>query len=73
MNAVVLERGQVTIPKNIRDRLGIGPKTVLDFQTEGGRLVAVKVTVTDPVAAAMGCLRLDQPTDELIAELRGEA
>jgi antitoxin PrlF len=32
MKAVVAERGQVTIPKRLRDRLGIRPGTVLEFQ-----------------------------------------
>ena len=31
MKAKVADRGQVTIPKALRDRLGIRPGTVLDF------------------------------------------
>jgi hypothetical protein len=34
MNAVVSEKGQVTIPKAIRDRLGIRPGQVLDSRSE---------------------------------------
>ncbi len=71
MRAVVAERGQVTIPKALRERLGISPKTILDFREENGRLVAEKVTQTDPVAQAVGCLKLDRPTDELLNDLRG--
>lgn len=71
MNAIVAERGQVTIPKPLRTRLGIGPKTVLDFKEENGRLVAVKAPPHDSVRAAMGCLKLSRPTDELVSELRG--
>ncbi len=70
MQAVVAQRGQVTIPKPLRDKLGIGPKTVLDFREEDGKLVAVKVLDGDPVARVTGCLRLDAPTDELIAAMR---
>jgi len=73
MKAVVADRGQVTIPKELRDRLGITPRTVLDFQEENGTLVAKKVTSEDPVAEVMGCLKLDRPTTQIIAELRGEA
>ena len=36
MQAIVAERGQVTIPKALRERLGITPKTVLDFHEEDG-------------------------------------
>ncbi len=71
MNAIVAERGQVTIPKPLRKRLGIEPHTVLDFTAENGRLIAVKVTPSDPVRKVQGCLKLDRPTDEWIAELRG--
>lgn len=71
MKAVVADRGQVTIPKALRDRLGITPRTVLDFREEEGRLVAEKALQTDPVTAVLGCLRLDRSTDELIAEMRG--
>ncbi len=43
MKAKVAERGQVTIPKRLRDKLGIAPGTVLEFQDQDGKLVAVKV------------------------------
>jgi AbrB family looped-hinge helix DNA binding protein len=42
MKAKVSEKGQVTIPKRLRDSLGIEPGDVLDFDEESGRLVAVK-------------------------------
>lgn len=71
MHAVVAERGQVTIPKALRERLGIGPRTVLDFEAEDGRLIAVKVPPCDPVGEVIGCLQLDKDTDALIAEMRG--
>ena len=73
MKAIVAERGQVTIPKALRDRLGIAPKTVLDFREENGRLVAVKTAPTDPVALVTGCLKLEKSTDTILNELRGKA
>ena len=42
MKARVAERGQVTIPKRLRERLGVKPGTVLEFSEEHGRLIAVK-------------------------------
>ena len=42
MKATVAERGQVTIPKPLREKLGIRPGTRLDFKDDGGKLVAVK-------------------------------
>jgi AbrB family looped-hinge helix DNA binding protein len=69
--ATVSEKGQVTIPKRLRDRMGIGAGQVLEFREERGRLVATKVTVEDPVASVFGVLELGRATDEVIAELRG--
>ena len=38
------ERGQVTIPKDIRDRFGLGPDTEVDFTVAGGAIVIKKVS-----------------------------
>lgn len=73
MKTVVSEKGQVTIPKALRDRLGIRPGAVLDFEEERGRLVARKVTLRDPTDELYGVLKLGRSTDEIIEELRGPA
>jgi AbrB family looped-hinge helix DNA binding protein len=73
MKATVSQKGQVTIPKPLRERLGIRPGHALNFSEEQGRLVATKVTVQDPVERVYGVLKLNHPTDELIASLRGKA
>jgi AbrB family looped-hinge helix DNA binding protein len=36
------ERGQVTIPKRIRDRFGIGPDTEVEFRVAHGSIVLKK-------------------------------
>jgi len=61
----------VTIPKRLRDRMGIKPGQVLAFREERGQLVATKAAVEDPLASVYGMLVLDRSTDEVIAELRG--
>ena len=71
MKARVAERGQVTIPKRLRDRLGVKPGTVLEFTEEHGRLIATKRDETDPIGRAIGCLRNKGNTDTIIARLRG--
>lgn len=73
MNAVVAERGQVTIPKPLRDRLGIGPKTRVDFEEDAGRLILTKVVDRDPVSRVMGCLCVGRSTDTVMRDLRGDA
>ena len=72
MKTVVSEKGQVTIPKALRDRLGIRPGEVLDFSEDHGRLVAVKDVTRDPVDEVYGILKLNRRTDELLVEMRGE-
>jgi antitoxin PrlF len=72
MQTVISERGQVTIPKPLRDRLGLRPGSVLDFEERQGELVARKVSARDPVDEVYGILDLGAPTDELVARLRGQ-
>ena len=72
MKTTVSEKGQITIPKALRDRLGIRPGQVLELREERGRLVAVKAVTGDPVAAAFGIINPGQPTDALLAGLRGD-
>jgi len=73
MKAVLSERGQITIPKALRDRLGLRPGQALDFQEEDGRLVAVKIPADDPVGRFYGALGGRTRSDHLIGELRDGA
>lgn len=73
MKATVGERGQVTIPKKLRDRLGIKPGMVLEFELVGGKLEAVKKSELDPFDQVFGCLKGIQSTDEFIEDMRGAA
>ena len=36
------ERGQVTIPKEIRDQFGLGPETEVEFRVVGGSIILKK-------------------------------
>ncbi len=71
MKARVAERGQVTIPKRLRDSLGVKPGTVLEFSEERGRLIAVKSGAPDPVTEVYGCLGRKINSDAVMAQLRG--
>jgi AbrB family looped-hinge helix DNA binding protein len=71
MKAVVSEKGQVTIPKPLRDRLGIVPGAVLEFREEAGTLVASKASGEDAIASVYGILDVGRPGDEVVVELRG--
>jgi len=73
VKTTISTKGQVTIPKHLRDRLGLRPGTALEFSEENGRLVARKAeTDRDPVAAVTGILNsLD--VDTYLEETRGPA
>ena len=72
MKASVSEKGQVTIPKPLRDRLGIRPGQVLEFEAREGTLVARKASgTTDPVDAVYGILAPFDVDDE-IDKMRGK-
>jgi antitoxin PrlF len=71
MKAVVSMKGQVTIPKRLRDRLGIRPGERIDFIEEDGKLVGRKEVMVDRVDAVYGIVDLRQPVDALIADMRG--
>jgi AbrB family looped-hinge helix DNA binding protein len=49
MTTAVSEKGQVTIPKRVRDQLGIRPGTALTFSAVGGKLVASKAAEASDV------------------------
>jgi AbrB family looped-hinge helix DNA binding protein len=72
MKSTVSEKGQVTIPKRLRERLGIRPGETLDFDEEGGRLVATKLTLRDAVDEVYGILGTGLDTDATLGKLRGE-
>ncbi len=71
MRTKVSEKGQITVPKALRDRLDIRPGDELDVVDEGGRLVASKAVPGDPVASVYGLLGTNLDTDQIIEEMRG--
>lgn len=56
MESVVGEKGQVTIPKVLRDSLGLRPGVRLEFEERAGELCARKVAAADPIGSLWGLL-----------------
>ncbi len=74
MKSIVGERGQVTIPKRLRERFGIRAGQEVEFADDSGRIVLTKaLSDDDPVAAVYGTLDLGMSTDEFIDLVRGPA
>jgi AbrB family looped-hinge helix DNA binding protein len=76
MATTVTSKGQITIPKRVRELLGIGPGSVVDFERgEDGRIVLVKVkgkTRPSRFARLRGHAGKGLSTDEIMAMTRGE-
>ncbi len=72
MKATVSEKGQVTIPKPLRQRLGIKAGQVLEFTEEKGRLVAKKAATADPITSVTGVIKTRLTTDQMMKLLRGK-
>ena len=75
MEVTVAERGQITLPKAVRDALGLSKGSVLKVELEHGRIVLRK-SVDDAISRARGRFRLDQgfeSTDEAMRTIRGRA
>lgn len=71
MKRKVTERGQVTIPKSIRSRLGIRPGQEVEFTVEDGRLLLQPVTRRDPMDRLVGRIEEDVDVDAYLEETRG--
>ncbi len=75
MEAIVAERGQITLPKAVRDALGLTKGTVLKVELDGGRIILRK-DVSEALRKARGAFRLIDglaDTDEAMRAIRGRA
>jgi AbrB family looped-hinge helix DNA binding protein len=73
MNATVSEKGQVTIPKPIRDDLGLEAGSVLAFAEDEGRIIVTKILQENPISAwrGKGILPAGRSVDEYLDLVRG--
>ena len=77
MATTVTSKGQVTIPKPVRDRLGIEAGSAVEFElAPDGRVVLVKVAAgprrTSRFEALRGRAGTGLSTDQIMALTRGE-
>ena len=73
MEATVAERGQITLPKAVRDALGLTKGSVLKVELEGSRIVLRK-SVDDAISRVRGKFALDaiEPAREQFGGARVE-
>jgi len=71
--ATVTSKGQITVPKVVRERMGLRPGDAIEFVEDNGCFVLRKKLPEHPFAAWRGYLKeyLGRSSDELVDEMRG--
>jgi AbrB family looped-hinge helix DNA binding protein len=78
MSTTVTSKGQVTIPKRVRERLGIVPGSKVEFEPQAdGKVVLVRKGAArrrprSRFAALRGTATVSMSTDEIMALTRGD-
>jgi AbrB family looped-hinge helix DNA binding protein len=74
MKTTVSERGQITLPKAIRTKLGIRPGTIIEFELVQGKIIGTKKEPEDALRTWRGKGRLPEgisDVDTYLNEVRG--
>ncbi len=72
MKSVVSSKGQITLPVEVRDKLGLEAGTAVRFELcEGGVVIRKGRPGAHPVDQMFGALTLDRSVDALLDEMRG--
>lgn len=75
MEAIVAERGQITLPKAVRDALGLVKGTTLNVELDGGRIILRK-DASEALKRVRGKFKLAEgytSTDDAMRAIRGRA
>jgi len=68
----ISSKGQVTVPVAVREQLGLGAGTEIEFLVRDGEAILRKGGGADhPVDRVYGRLRLGKPVDVLLDAMRG--
>ena len=68
----ISERGQITIPKRLRDRFGLHKDVEVELvPANGGVLIQKRSKLKHPVDRVYGILKRPSDTDSYIEEIRG--
>ena len=72
MKSTISSKGQVTVPAEVRERLGLLPGTVVRFEVRDDGVLLRKGSAGEhPVDRVFGTLKLPRPVDALLDEMRG--
>ena len=72
----ITNKGQITIPEHIREKLGITPDTDVDFIQEGNRVYLIKKKILsskkNKFRRFRGIATIKMTTDEIMSLTRGD-
>jgi AbrB family looped-hinge helix DNA binding protein len=71
MDVTLAERGQIVIPKEVRDAMGLKPGAKLQIRIADGRLLIEKKVALDLSRWVGKAIDDGLTTDEALSELRG--
>lgn len=72
MKSTISSKGQITVPAEVRERLGLDPGTIVVFELrDDGVLLRKGSPGEHPVDRVFGTLKLPRPVDALLDEMRG--
>ncbi len=67
------DRGQITIPKNLREQYGLFPNMEVEMIPDSSGIFIKKKTLqTGPVQKVYGILKKNTDTDSIVEEMRGK-
>ena len=72
----ITTKGQITVPKSLRERFGITQRTEVEFQAQRGKLVLVKTDAAAAMAKIRGRVKrlpFGNDVDQYIDAVRGKA
>lgn len=74
MQTTISTDGQLRIPDELRERLGLTRSMEVDIREENGRLVIDPALIGEPVSRVVGAWKsLGKSTDEIMKDLRDRA
>jgi AbrB family looped-hinge helix DNA binding protein len=72
MKSTMSSKGQLTVPIELREKLGLEAGTVIQFELRDGAIFMRKgAGVHHPVDELFGLLHIGRPVDDLLDEMRG--
>jgi AbrB family looped-hinge helix DNA binding protein len=72
MKSTISSKGKLTLPIELREKLGLAAGTVVHFELRDGAVLLRKGAPNDhPVDRLFGSLHLEKPADEILDQMRG--